>query len=92
MCLFSTKTESKRKDPLDIVAEEKTYTCGAVVIPPVVRQNIGCTYGDAVLQCNTLFFPPVCYYCTADEECLVENDSFCELRKQYAVVQPLFSL
>ena len=34
-------------------------------------------------------FPPVCYYCGTGEECLVEDDSIHELRKEYAVLRPI---
>ena len=35
-------------------------------------------------------FPPVCYYCGGGEESLIEDDNTIELRKEYAVVRPLW--
>lgn len=57
----------------------------------VVRQNIGCTTTlEAQYYSATLVsFPPACYYCGTGEECLVEDESICDLRKEYAVVRPI---
>ena len=82
-----------------VVVEEKTYTCGATEFSPssplvdivVVRQSIGCTTTlEAQYYSATLVsFPPACYYCGTGEECLVEDESIRDLRKEYAVVQPI---
>ena len=52
----------------------------------VVRQNI--TTLEAQYYSATLVsFPPACYYCGTSEECLVEDERICDLRKEYAVVR-----
>ena len=99
-CVYSARKLSlNEKVLLDVVVEDKTYTCGAAVFPPsspladtvVVRQNIGCPNPmEAQYYSATLVsFPPVCYFCAVGEECLVEDDSIRELRKEYAVVRPI---
>ena len=99
-CVYSARKLSlNEKVLLDVVVEDKTYTCRAAVFPPsspladtvVVRQNIGCPNPmEAQYYSATLVsFPPVCYFCAVGEECLVEDDSIRELRKEYAVVRPI---
>ena len=63
----------------------------ALVDTVVVRQTIGCAspietqYYSATL----VSFPPVCYYCGASEESLVEDDNTHQLKQDYAIVWPL---
>ena len=75
------------------------YTCGSAIVSSssqllnvvVVRRNIGCEspvetqYYSATL----MSFPPICYYCGVDEECLVEDEEMKHLMTEFAVVRPL---
>ena len=84
---------------LRAVTEERMYTCASAIFSSssqllntvVVWQNIGCEspvetqYYSATL----MSFPPVCYYCGVEEECLIEDEKMKHLMTEFAVVRPL---
>ncbi len=102
-CVYSArKLGQSEKQLLEVRTQEKTFTCGCALFPPssalvdtvLSKQNIGCIdpietqYYSATL----VSFPPLCYYCGACEESLVEDDLMHQLRTEYAVVRPICSL
>ena len=75
----------------NVLKQLKLPHMSALVDTVVVRQTIGCAspietqYYSATL----VSFPPVCYYCGASEESLVEDDNTHQLKQDYAIVRPL---
>ena len=97
-CVYSARKLGRDERVLiERVDEEKTYSCGSalfhsiLVDTVVVRQNIGCTNPIETEYYSATFvsFPPVCYYCGAAEESLVEDDNTRQLKQEYAIVRPL---
>lgn len=76
------KLSLHEKVSLDIVVEDKGYTCGVAMFPlssrladtVVVRQNIGCAnpMETRYYSAKLISFLSVCYFCGAGEEILGE--------------------
>lgn len=75
------------------------YTCGSSLFPPtsplhntmVVRQNITCEspVESQYYSATLVHFPPVCYWCGGQEETLVLDDEYYNLRAHYQTVRAI---
>jgi len=93
-CVFS-ETSLKDVEKSMIADLEADFTCGSMLFPLpsehhssiVVRVNLSCADN---IECATLVkFPPICCYCGAPEEMLVEDDVVRDLKQQKQVVRPI---
>lgn len=98
-CVYSiSKLSAEEVIAVNRMKESRFYSCGSALFPQdsplissvVVKEAVTCAcpmelqYYNAVLT----HFPQVCYYC-ATEQCLLDDETTLDLRKNYAVVLPL---